>query len=156
MSAVRHPLGSGAARRLAAGLLIGLLATASTGAMAQSACPDTAQTKAEMLQGHWLAELTASATAPAQRWQLELGPHPDYPGSLRGELVRGAVRYPVAADLDDGEFTMEESHDGLHIAATWLGEVVEGSCAQLLRGVRQSGSADAAEQGFVLRRHRPR
>lgn len=153
MSTVRVPLGSGAARRAAAGLLIGLLATT---AAAQSACPDMTEVNAAMLQGHWLAELAASATAPAQRWQLELGPHPDYPGSLRGVLVQGAVRYPVAADLDDGEFTLEESHDGLHIAATWLGEVVEGSCAQLLRGVRLSGSAEPTEQGFVLRRRLPR
>ena len=125
-------------------------------ALAQAACPDTADLRADMLQGRWQVELQDASTGAVQLWQLELGPHPDYPGSLRGTLAQGSVRYPVAADLDDGELTLEESHDGRQIAATWLGEVVEGSCAQVLRGVRQSGSAPATQQGFVLRWHGPR
>jgi hypothetical protein len=55
---------------------------------------------------------------------------------LRGELTQGALRYPVVADLDEGEFTLEESHDGQRIAATWLGEVIAGSCGRALQGER--------------------
>jgi hypothetical protein len=55
---------------------------------------------------------------------------------LRGELTQGALRYPVVGDLDNGEFTLEESHDGQRIAATWLGEVALKSCGQALRGER--------------------
>jgi hypothetical protein len=55
---------------------------------------------------------------------------------LRGELTQGALRYPVVADLDGRDFTLEESHDGRRIAATWLGKVVPGSCGRALRGER--------------------
>jgi hypothetical protein len=70
------------------------------------------------------------------QWTLQLGPHPEHKGSLRGELTQGTLRYPVVADLDNGEFTLEESHDGQRIAATWLGEVVAGSCGRVLQGQR--------------------
>lgn len=150
---IAMPARPGVLLRCMAMLPLSLLTTA---ALAQATCPDAANVSAAELHGHWQAALTAHAAGPAQVWQLELGPHPDYPGSLRGVLVQGTVRRPVAADLDDGEFTMEESHDGVHISATWLGEVVEGSCAQMLRGVRQGSSDSAAQQAFVLQRHRPR
>ena len=33
---------------------------------------------------------------------------------------------------------MEESIDGTHISATWLGDVVEGSCGREIRGTWQA------------------
>lgn len=153
MSPAPKLTGSCAVLRLGGFVLACMLSTA---VPAHAACPAAEDLNAGMLQGHWQAELAATATSPAEVWQLELAPHPDYPGSLRGVLVQGPLRFPVAADLDDGEFTMEESHDGRRIAATWLGEVDAGSCAQLLRGVRQIGSGGLAAQGFVLRRQSPR
>jgi len=95
-------------------------------------CPESTEVQPQQLHGAWTVQL--ESTGP--HWTLQLGPHPEHRGSLRGELTQGALRYPVVADLDKGEFTLEESHDGKRIAATWLGEVVPGSCGRALRGER--------------------
>jgi len=95
-------------------------------------CPGTADIKPEQLHGIWTVQLSGSDT----RWTLRLGPHPEHVGSLRGELTQGGLSYPVVGDLEDGEFTLEESHDGKRIAATWLGELVPGSCGRALQGER--------------------
>lgn len=96
------------------------------------ACPAPADIQSEQLHGVWTVQLDDAGP----HWTLQLGPHPEHPGSLRGELTQGALRYPVVADLDNGEFTLEESHDGQRIAATWLGEVVAGGCGLHLQGER--------------------
>lgn len=96
------------------------------------ACPSAADLKPEQLHGVWTVQLDGAGP----HWSLQLGPHPEHLGSLRGELTQGALRYPVVADLDGQDFTLEESHDGQRIAATWLGEVLTGSCGQTIRGER--------------------
>jgi len=96
------------------------------------ACPAPKDVKPEQLHGVWTVQLGSAGP----HGSLQLGPHPEHRGSLRGELTQGAQRYPVVADLEKGDFTLEESHDGQRIAATWLGEVVPGSCGQALRGER--------------------
>ena len=53
-------------------------------------------------------------------------------------------------DLDGRDFTLEESHDGQRIAATWLGEVVPGSCGQVLQGERLGPQAH--RQSFRMQR----
>jgi hypothetical protein len=111
-----------------------------------SACLASKDVKPEQLHGVWAVQLDESGP----QWTLQLSPHPEHQGSLRGELTQGTLRYPVVADLDDGEFTLEESHDGQRIAATWLGEVVAGSCGSALRGVR-IGSQDR-RQAFRMQR----
>jgi hypothetical protein len=78
------------------------------------ACPAPADVKPEQLHGVWTVQLDGSGPP----WTLQLGPHPEHQGSLRGELTQGTLRYPVVADLEGGEFTLEESHDGARIAAT--------------------------------------
>ena len=95
-------------------------------------CPTPAKVQPEQLHGVWTVQL--DGTGP--NWSLQLGPHPEHLGSLRGELAQGALRYPVVADLDEGELTLEESHDGQRITATWLGKVVPGSCGRAVRGER--------------------
>lgn len=95
-------------------------------------CPSPAEVQPDQLHGVWTVQLDGAGP----HWTLQLGPHPEHRGSLRGELTRGALRYPVVADLNDAEFTMEESHDGRRIAATWLGEVIAGSCGRALQGER--------------------
>jgi hypothetical protein len=95
-------------------------------------CPSAADIQPKQLHGIWKVQL--DGTGPD--WSLQLEPHPEHRGSLRGELKQGAQRYPVVADLEKGEFTLEESHDGQRIAATWLGEVVPGSCGRALQGQR--------------------
>ena len=95
-------------------------------------CPAPAEVQPKQLHGVWAVQMDGAGP----NWTLQLGPHPEHQGSLRGELMQGALRYPVVADLDHGELTLEESHDGKRIAATWLGEVEAGSCGRALRGER--------------------
>ena len=95
-------------------------------------CPSTAEVQHDQLHGVWTVQLDGAGP----NWVLQLGPHPEHLGSLRGELTQGTLRYPVVADLDEGELTLEESHDGQRITATWLGQVVPGSCGRALRGER--------------------
>lgn len=64
------------------------------------------------------------------------GSAPENQGSLRGELTQGALRYPVVADMDGRDFYLEESHDGRRIAATWLGEMAQGTCVKVVQGER--------------------
>ncbi|MGZ5846936.1 MAG: hypothetical protein ACXWJJ_05630, partial [Ramlibacter sp.] len=63
---------------------------------------------------------------------------------------RDGERSRLAADLDEDGFTLEESAYGVHIAATWLGDVVEGSCGREIRGSWQPEGG--AAHAFVLRR----
>ena len=88
---------------------------------------------AEQLVGTWRVELSGQR-AP---WTLLLRPHPEHEGSLRGTLMQSPQHFAVVADIEEGEFTMEESHDGQRIAATWLGKVQAGSCGQIIAGERQ-------------------
>ena len=97
--------------------------------------------------GTWEADL-------GSRWdqaRLELVPHPSFPGSLAGTLSRAGIVSRVAADLDDGEFAMEESADGARIDATWFGEPVAGQCGREIRGRWQAGE-EGQPRGFVMRR----
>ncbi len=110
-------------------------------------CPAPADVQPEQMHGIWTVQL--DGTGP--NWSLQLGPHPEHRGSLRGELTQGAQRYPVVADLNHGEFTLEESHDGQRIAATWLGEVQVRHCNWTITGERQWGDATRPPQAFVIR-----
>ena len=125
----------------------GAASAASGAAPAGADCPAAQDVEPHHLLGLWHAEfggLQRGAT-------LLLEPHPEYAGSLAGALDRDSERSRVAADLDEDGFTLEESADGVHIAATWLGDVVEGSCGREIRGSWQpAGPAPARD--FVLRR----
>jgi hypothetical protein len=129
--------------RIAAALLLAGLLSGCVTLPSRQACPPN--DKAESLQGTWLAQLAGSSSA----WTLQLAPHPEHTGSWRGELAQGDRRYAVVADLDDGEFTMEESHDGQRIAATWLGGRLAGDCSRTLHGQRIE--QDQSRQTFTLR-----
>lgn len=111
--------------------LVALVALSGCTSLARD-CPAPTDVQPEQLHGVWTVQLDGAGP----HWTLQLGPHPEHRGSLRGELTQGAQRYPVVADLEKGEFTLEESHDGQRIAATWLGDVVAGRCGRALRGER--------------------
>ena len=115
-------------------------------AFAQAPCPLPGEVEPKHLLGVWKAEVQGS-------WDLvtvRLEPHPEYAQSFRGTLEREGGRAQVAGDLEDGDFTLEESADGKHIAATWLGELVEGSCGREIRGT-WTRDGETAGRGFVLR-----
>ncbi|MBK6006111.1 hypothetical protein JJB11_08380 [Ramlibacter ginsenosidimutans] len=125
---------------LAAALLAG-------GAFADAPCPAADDVTPQLLVGTWQADLQGSWNGAI----LQLGANPDYPGSLRGTLEREGQHLQVAGDLDEDGFTLEESADGQHIAATWLGDVAEGSCGREIRGT-WTRDGETASRAFVLRK----
>ena len=137
-------------RRLALGAALPLACVA---ALAQGtpgprtpSCPSAAQTALPQLLGRWRAQfegLAAGATLLLQR-------HPEFGATVRGTVERGSVRAQVAGDVHEGEFTLEESMDGTAISATWIGDVVQGSCGREIRGTWQEG--DGPIRNFVLRK----
>jgi hypothetical protein len=123
------------------------LAGAAGGVLAQPSCPQAAEvTRAEML-GLWRAEYDGGVPAGT----LWFEPHPEYAESFSGSINRDGDRRRLAGDIEAGEFTLEESADGVHIAATWLGDVVDGSCGREIRGTWTAEGAPAG-RSFVLRK----
>ena len=115
-------------------------------ALAQPACPKAAELAPRQLVGLWRAEFDGLP----QGATLLLEPHPEYAGSIAGQVNRNGERAKLAGDLEEGEFTLEESADGVRISATWLGDVVDGSCGREIRG--QWEAPGRAPIGFVLRK----
>jgi hypothetical protein len=128
-------------------VLAGAAALLSCVAAAQAPCPGPGELTPQQLLGTWQAQLQGSWDSAT----LQLSQHPDYPESFRGTLQGAGGRAEVAGDFEDGEFTLEESSDGVHIAATWLGALVEGSCGREIRGTwKRDGQAEG--RSFVLRK----
>jgi hypothetical protein len=128
---------------------LALLALPLTAAAQAPACPKAAEVSQQHLLGLWRAEfegLTQGAT-------LLLEKHPELAESVRGAINRNGERALMAGDVDDGEFTLEESVNGVNISATWLGDVVEGSCGMEIKGTWQSAH-DSKPRTFVLRKQR--
>jgi hypothetical protein len=125
-----------------------LLLACAAPAFAQGACPHASEVTAHDLYGQWHAEVQGQPPVAS----LLLEKHALYAESVSGTLERDGRRSKLAGDVEDGEFTLEESADGIHIAAAWLGEVVEGSCGREIRGEwRRDG--DTSGPGFVLRKN---
>ncbi len=99
------------------------------------------------LHGTWLAELDDQPAAAT----LIVGKHPELAGSVSGTVTRHGLTTQMAGDVDDGELTLEESQDGQHISATWLGTVVDGSCGKEIKGTWQAEASPAAHT-FILRK----
>jgi hypothetical protein len=111
------------------------------------ACPVATEVTALHLYGAWQVHWDGMDEPAA----LTLGRNPDHKDSLRGSIRRGALETLVAGDVDEGEFTLEESTDGRSISATWTGKVVDGSCGKEIQGL-WARAADKAERHFVLRK----
>ena len=111
------------------------------------ACPLAQEVQAEHLYGLWRAEFAGQLPGATLLFEK----HPELPGSVRGAVNRQSVQALVAGDVDDGEFTLEESHDGLRITATWLGTVVPASCGQEIRGTWRPEPGQKAYP-FVLKK----
>lgn len=113
---------------------------------AAPSCPAPAEVAQRHLLGLWRATFDGQARGAT----LLLEPHPEFAESVRGAINRDGARALVAGDVDDGEFTLEESVNGTNISATWTGDVVEGSCGREIRGSWQAAGGPAL--AFVLRR----
>jgi hypothetical protein len=111
-------------------LSVARLALAAGGALAQSPCPKADEVPA----GAAMLGPVACGVRRRPAGTLLFEKHPEYPESFSGSINRDGDRRPVAGDIEAGGFTLEESADGRHIAATWLGDVVEGSCGREIRG----------------------
>jgi hypothetical protein len=122
-------------------------APAPAGPASAAGCPAARDLAPRQLVGLWRAEFDGQAAGAT----LLLEPHPRYAASLSGEVNRNGERARIAADLEDGEFTLEESADGVRISATWLGDVVEGSCGREIRGVWEA-SGGTPRRSFTLRK----
>ena len=82
------------------------------------------------LLGTWHAELRGQR-GPIT---LRLGKHPEWNGTVKGQITRPGGSAIVVGDVNQGKLTMEESADGKKVSGTWLGDVVEGSCGREIRG----------------------
>jgi len=125
-----------------------------TGAMAQGA-PSSCVAPADMLPVHlygtWLARVDGEAAAVT----IRLEKHPELAGSVAGVLERAGLRSQVSGDVDNGDFTLEESSDGQRIGATWIGQVVDASCGKEIKGTWTTAtetSNNAPGHSFVLRK----
>ncbi|HEY0824528.1 MAG TPA: hypothetical protein VGD76_12125 [Ramlibacter sp.] len=123
-----------------------LAALCSAPAWAQVPCPHASEVGQAQMLGLWRAEMEGRHAGT-----LLLEKHALYAQSFSGTVNRNGERRPVAGDVEDGEFTMEESADGKRISATWIGEVVEGSCGREIRGT-WTIDGETAGRAFVLRK----
>lgn len=147
-------------RRVAAAALVWLAAGLTGAAQAQTtgaACVDAAATSQPQLLGRWTAQFgtPAAQASPLQALPtaatLELTPHPELSASVRGRVLRAGTQTLVAGDVDEGDFTLEESINGTNISATWIGQVVQGSCGKEIRGT-WSQATPPLTLSFVLRK----
>lgn len=110
-------------------------------------CPSVDQVAQRHLVGVWRADIDGVATS----LRVVLKSHPQFAQTLRGTLQRGTQRIELAGDVDAGELTLEESINGTNISATWLGEVVPGSCGREIRGTWKAEGMQG-EHPFVLKK----
>ena len=130
-----------------AGLLCAGHAWAESPEPAPAPCPAAAKVTHRHLLGLWRATFDGLG----QGATLLLERHPELAESVRGAINRNGERALLAGDVDDGEFTLEESVDGVKIDATWTGAVIDGSCGREIRGDWQR-TADRSPHPFVLRK----
>ncbi len=82
---------------------------------------------------------------------IRLVRHPEWAGSVRGEVDRGGVKSQVAGDVDQGELMLDESNDGQRISATWFGVVLAQSCGKEIKGT-WTDNTNNISTSFVLRK----
>lgn len=114
---------------------------------APASCPAPAEIGPLHLYGLWRAEFEGLP----QGATLLFEKHPELAGSVRGGVNRDGSKTLAAGDVEQGEFTLEESLDGQTISATWLGTVVADSCGKEIKGLWTNTSSPRAYP-FVLRK----
>lgn len=110
-------------------------------------CPKAAEVTHQHLLGLWRAQFDGLA----QGATLLLEPHAEFAENVRGAINRDGERALLSGEVEDGEFALEESANGVNISATWLGDVVEGSCGREIRGTWQA-EGERRARPFVLRK----
>lgn len=142
--------------RLARLLLAGAALCGATAALAQAVpgpplpartCPAPEEVTPLHLYGLWLVRfdgLPGTATLWLQKSQ-------NHAEGVGGSIERAGERALVAGEVDEGEFTLEESTDGQRIAATWTGKVSDDACGMEIQGT-WTRAGDSASYPFVLRK----
>jgi hypothetical protein len=120
------------------------------------ACPTPQAIISTDLYGVWNVELgSADGAAPSsspssqQRGLVRFEQNPEFEDSIAGWFELGNTTVYVAGDIDEGQFSLEESDDGKRISAVWEGSIAEGSCGKTITGTRRVGEQVSA---FVLRK----
>ena len=113
---------------------------------ARPACPTALQMEQPELLGRWQAELPG-LPGPVI---LQLDKHPEWNGTVKGQIQRPGGTAIVVGDVDKGKLTMEESADGKKVSGTWLGDIVDGSCGREIRG--EWLDANDNSHAFVMRK----
>ena len=111
------------------------------------ACPKASEVVQRHLLGLWRAEfegLPQGATLLLER-------HPEVPEGVAGAINRNGEKAQLSGEVDEGEFSLEESSNGVNISAVWMGDVVEGSCGREIRGSWKAEGSSRQLQ-FVLRK----
>ncbi|MGE0499256.1 MAG: hypothetical protein AB7O72_15635 [Ramlibacter sp.] len=129
---------------------------------ASPTCTAPADLAPAQLYGLWQLSLWPQAgkeSAPASTGALLFERHPEYPGSVRGNLKRSAPGNDrtalVSGDVTNGEFNLDESADGVNMDAVWEGDVTPSGCGQELRGIRrpaQGSTSGDPVMNFVLKK----
>ncbi len=142
-------------------LLSGVLSASvlgSTPSWAQSAgqpleaCPSIQSIAPSNLYGLWHFSFwsdNGSEDDPISRGAMLLEAHPEYPDSVRGQMLRstplGDRKAQVSGDVVEGELNLDESDDGVAMSAVWTGELSPTDCRLDFRGTRRP--ANAAQGG---------
>ncbi|MEO6854768.1 MAG: hypothetical protein ABI410_24695 [Rhodoferax sp.] len=129
----------------------------------------TALTTAHLV-GLWRAEIDGEPGGASVRFQKD----PEQDSSVVGSINRDGVKTGakdgaknagkdagktkdkakpalLAGDVQQGDFQLEESDDGVRISATWSGQVVETSCGKEIKGLWTNALTDQTHP-FVLRK----
>lgn len=115
-------------------------------------CPAAEDVSPSHLLGLWRAEFEGLPNEkPLQGATLLLEKHAESAGMVRGAINRNGERAQLVGEIEDGELSLEESVNGVNISATWLGDVVEGSCGREVRG-QWRAEGDPRAHPFVLRK----
>ncbi|WP_300662039.1 hypothetical protein [Hydrogenophaga sp.] len=152
--------------RYAAPLTAALLLCSAPPSWAQTpavVCTAPADMAPAQLYGLWQLvlwpQVGGSETSPTSTGALLFERHPEYPGSVRGNLKRttpGNDRQAlVSGDVTSGEFNLDESADGVTMDAVWEGNVTASGCGQELRGIRRPAEGRATTDrtmNFVLKK----
>lgn len=118
---------------------------------AGKACPAAEAIEPLHLYGLWQLRLwpeDGRVDDPASTGALLFEKHPDYPGSVRGELRRSVngsdLQARLSGDVTDGVFNLDESDDGVSMSAVWTGDPVD--CGRRITGTRRPAEGRPASE----------
>jgi hypothetical protein len=136
-------------KRHAATFLIAIAAV-STCASGQNDAPSCSTAEAvgpQHLLGQWRAEISGQPGVAVVQFDQD----PEQDDSLVGHITRGRQVSELAAEVQHGEFSMEESADGTRISATWAGQLTKAACGREIKGLWTDAHTDQSHP-FVLRK----